>query len=261
MQGCTPEWFDALSASFDGEVTRPEAERVEAHVAACASCAEAASMLRRLRRALTDSYADGYATEGSERSLARAREAVLARAEARAYEQQTRGRSRRRWAVGAAFAAAAAAAIVLGATPRGGMQPAMAAELVSHHFRGFARDKPCEIESSDPNEVARWVEGRLGYRVDVKTPAGAHLIGARVCNIGGTRTAALMYRRDDLPLTIFVPPRGSEPANAASRLARGSVGCTEGPLGSAICAVAHGELALAVTESDAFALESVLAQR
>lgn len=255
MQGCTPEWFEALSASFDGEATAEEASSVEAHLATCAACAEASSALDRLRGAL----APRRDAERDAPAALRVREAVLARAGAERDGKRQR-RVGRRWAVGGALAAAAAAVMLL-ASPRGGMQSAMATELVSHHLRGFARERPCEIESSDPSEISRWVQDRLGYRVDVKTPAGAQLIGARVCNIDGTRTAALMYRRDDVPLTIFAPPPGSEPAVAAARLARGDVGCTQGPLGSAICAVAYGEPALAVTESDAFALESALAQR
>jgi anti-sigma factor RsiW len=163
--------------------------------------------------------------------------------------------------VTAALAAAAAAAALLVGSPGRGVGAAMADELVSHHVRGFARERPCDFESSDPGAVAGWLEGKLGYAVTVPAVSGARLLGARLCQIGDTRTAALMYESGDKPLTVFVPPPGSDAATAARALAGRGVGCTQGPLGNAICARSVEQPVLAVAEVDVAALAPALGRR
>ncbi|WP_438040551.1 zf-HC2 domain-containing protein [Sorangium sp. So ce128] len=244
MAGCNREWFENISAWHDGEVTPEDAARIEAHVAGCAPCRRAAEVLGGVRRALV-AKADGEVPE-------RLRD----RAEAAA--RNARSRRRGPWAITAALAAAAAAAALLVGSPSRGVSAAMADELVSHHVRGFARERPCDFESSDPGAVAGWLEGKLGYAVTVPAVSGARLLGARLCQIGGTRTAALMYASGDKPLTVFVPPPGSGAATAARALAGRGVGCTRGPLGNAICARSVEQPVLAVAEVDTSALAPAL---
>ncbi|WP_437742820.1 zf-HC2 domain-containing protein [Sorangium sp. So ce302] len=244
MAGCNREWFENISAWHDGEVTPEDAARIEAHVAGCAPCRRAAEVLGGVRRALV-AKADGEVPE-------RLRD----RAEAAA--RNARARRRGPWAITAALAAAAAAAALLVGSPSRGVSAAMADELVSHHVRGFARERPCDFESSDPGAVAGWLEGKLGYAVTVPAVSGARLLGARLCQIGGTRTAALMYASGDKPLTVFVPPPGSGAATAARALAGRGVGCTRGPLGNAICARSVEQPVLAVAEVDTAALAPAL---
>ncbi|MDC0679265.1 MULTISPECIES: zf-HC2 domain-containing protein [Sorangium] len=244
MAGCNREWFENISAWHDDEVTPEDAARIEAHVAGCGPCRRAAEVLGGVRRALV-AKADGEVPE-------RLRD----RAEAAA--RNARARRRGPWAITAALAAVAAAAALLVGSPSRGVSAAMADELVSHHVRGFARERPCDFESSDPGAVAGWLEGKLGYAVTVPPVSGARLLGARLCQIGGTRTAALMYESGDKPLTVFVPPPGSGAATAARALAGRSVGCTQGPLGNAICARSVEQPVLAVAEVDAAALAPAL---
>jgi anti-sigma factor RsiW len=244
MAGCNREWFENISAWHDGEVTPEDAARIEAHLAGCAPCRRAAEVLGGVRRALV-AKADGEVPE-------RLRD----RAEAAA--RNARARRRGPWAITAALAAAAAAAALLVGSPGRGVSAAMADELVSHHVRGFARERPCDLESSDPDAVAGWLERELGYAVTVPAVSGARLLGARLCQIGGTRTAALMYESGDKPLTVFVPPPGSGAATAARALAGRGVGCTRGPLGNAICARSVEQPVLAVAEVDTAALAPAL---
>lgn len=247
MAGCTGEWFESISAFHDGEVTPADADRIRAHVEGCAPCRRALAALGEMRRALVA----GADAEVPPR--------VRARAEAAAHRPGTR--RRRPWAIAAAGLAAAAAAALLVVSPGRGVSAAMADELVSHHVRGFARERPCDFESSDPRAVAGWLEDRLGYAVSVPELPGARLLGARLCQIEGTRTAALMFVSGDKPLTVFVPPSGSGAATAARALAGQGVGCTRGPLGSAICARAADQPMLAVAEEDTAALAPTLGGR
>ncbi|WP_437608510.1 zf-HC2 domain-containing protein [Sorangium sp. So ce834] len=244
MAGCNREWFENISAWHDSEVTPEDAARIEAHVAGCGPCRRAAEVLGGVRRALV-AKADGEVPE-------RLRD----RAEAAA--RNARSPRRRPFAITAALAATAAAAALLVGGPSRGVGAAMADELVSHHVRGFARERPCDYESSDPGAVAGWLEGKLGYAVTVPAVSGARLLGARLCQIGQTRTAALMYASGDKPLTVFVPPPGSDAATAARALAGRGVGCTRGPLGNAICARSVEQPVLAVAEVDVTALAPAL---
>lgn len=229
MSGCSLEWFESLSALHDGEVSEEDAMRIASHVAACEPCRRASSALGGIRRALE-----------------RQREVDMPSAiEARARAAVAQARSpRRALRAGLGFLAAAAAGIVVLGAPRG-VPPAMADELVTHHVRGFARERPCDFESSDPEAVARWIEGELGYHAAVQPPSGARLLGARACTVDGTKTAALMYQRESgEPLTVFVPPPGSSASLVASRLVRGHLGCTKAALGNAVCATTDGALAV-----------------
>ncbi|WP_437634341.1 zf-HC2 domain-containing protein [Sorangium sp. So ce854] len=247
MAGCNREWFENISAWHDGEVTPEDAARIEAHVGGCGPCRRAAELVGGVGRALVAKADAGVPERLRDRAEAAARDARDARA-----------RRRRPWVITAALAATAAAAALLVGSPGRGVGEAMADELVSHHLRGFARERPCDFESSDPGAVAGWIEGELGYAVAVPELSGARLLGARLCQIGDTRTAALMYASGDKPLTVFVPPPRSDAATAARALAGRGVGCTRGPLGNTICASSVEQPVLAVAEVDVAALAPAL---
>jgi len=228
-------------------VTPEDAARIEAHVAGCGPCRRAVEVFGGVRRALV-ANANGEVPRR-----------VRDRAEASA--RKVGGSRRGPWAITAALAAIAAAAALLVGSPNRGVSEAMADELVTHHRSGFARERPCDFTSSDPEACAGWLEGKLGYAVTVPELPGARLLGARLCHIAGTRTAALMYTCGDTPLTVFVPPPGSGAATAARALAGRGVGCTKGPLGNAICARSVDQPMLAVAEEDTAALAPALGGR
>ncbi len=247
MAGCNRDWFDNISAWHDGEVTLEDAARIEAHVADCRECQRAVNMLGGVRRALV-AKADGNVPQ---RVRERAESVVL----------KVSAPRRRRWGIAVALAAAAAATVLLVGSPNGGVSAALADDLVTHHVSGFARERPCDFESSDPSAVAAWLEQGLGYAVTVPEMSGARLLGARLCRLESTRTAALMYMSVDKPITVFVPPPESGPAVAARTLAGEGVGCTKGPLGNAICARNAAQPMLAVAGEDMTALAPALGGR
>lgn len=233
MSGCNREWFDSLSAWHDGEVTPEDGLRVEQHLASCAACQRTAALLGDARSALV---AD------AKRDVP---EGVRTRAQALVRD---RVRRRQKWLTAGAFAsvAAAAALVLIVGRPASGLTPQLRDELVLRHWNGFSRERPCELESSDPEAVGSWLQDRLGYPVSVQIPVGARLIGARLCHIADVPTAAVMYRIDEEPLTIFVPPRSSPAAEMARSFAGDEIRCTSGELGSSIC-IRDGALAVADT--------------
>lgn len=247
MAGCNPDWFDNVSAFHDGEVTSEDRLRIEEHLRGCAPCRHALARLDDLRGALVDQ---------AEREVP---ERVRERAEAVVYR---RAIGKQRWIAKSALAStlvAAAAAIFFMLRPAPSLAPSLKDELVSHHWNGFTRERPCDFESSDPALVSNWLEEQLGYSVEVSVPQGATLMGARLCRITDQRTAAVMYRTEDKnALTVFVPP----PSSRAASMARGFVGegvrCTTGPLGASICIRNEGQPMLAVADLHPRALEEAL---
>ncbi len=236
MAGCERRWFDQVSAWHDGEVTAVEARRIEAHLDGCEACRAAAGALANMRAALVRTASHEVPTR------------LAARVAAAAAPSRRRTR--------ALVSAAAVAALVVGsiaAWPRG-LGSDLADEAITHHLGGFARERPCDFESSDPAAVAAWVEERLVYHVSVPTPHDARLVGARVCNLGGEKTAALMYRADDAPMTIFVPPATSKVASAVASYAGRDVRCERGALSNQLCATASTQPMLAVSAADTGAL-------
>jgi len=248
MAGCNPDWFDSVSAFHDGEVTREDGLRIEEHLRSCAACGRAFALLGELR---------GSLVAQAEREVP---DRVRERAEAVVYR---RAIGKERWIAKAALASslvAAAAAASLLLRPAEKLAPSLQHELVSHHWNGFTRERPCDFESSDPAAVGSWLEEKLGYPVSVSVPRGATLMGARLCRITEQPTAAVMFRTEEKnALTVFVPPPSSRAASMARSFVDGGVRCTSGPLGAAICIRNEGQPMLAVADLHPDALEQALA--
>lgn len=251
MAGCSQEWFDNLSAFYDGELTKSDQRRVEEHLEGCAPCRRVIAVFADMR--------EGLASSSTVEVPRRVRE----RAEAVVYREAL---GKQRWATRGAVASAlfaVAAAVFLILQPASSLADSLKDELVSHHWNGFTREVPYEFESKDPEAVSAWLEGRLGYPVSVSIPQGATLMGARLCRITSQRTAAVMYRAaDKSALTVFVPPKSSRAATMARDFIGGEgVRCTNGPLGAAICIKKEreGQPMLAVAETQTSLLKDALA--
>jgi anti-sigma factor RsiW len=239
MAGCSEDWFESLSAWHDGEVSREDARRVEAHLSVCPVCRRELEALI----TISESLREASPVE------------VPARVRSAAEASVDHGRVRRWWWL----AAAAALPLLVGAMYlRRGLPPAVAEEVVARHLGGFARAQPCDVESSDLERVSAWLAERVGYRVNVPVAERAQLIGGRLCHLCGERAAALMLRLGDTPLTVFVPPPGSDAAREATRLATQGDGCTSGPLKSWICARSTPQPMLAVGECEPSQLSAAL---
>ena len=246
MRACSPEWRDRISMWHDEEATGAEREVVEEHLGRCSGCKRFASAIQGVRVALRRRSVGVTSPR-----IVPIGDGARARAGAPGRSASRRPETRRpRRVLLGLLAGAAAAAAVFFLAPAGAPSRALADELVAHHVRGFAREKPCDVESSDPVAVRRWLEERLGYAVVIPSLDETELLGARLCRLGGRRTAALMYRTAEGPLTVFVPDPASKADGEAKRLAGDDVKCTDGALGAQICAATHdGHTLLAVAEA------------
>jgi anti-sigma factor RsiW len=125
----------------------------------------------------------------------------------------------RRWLLLPALAAAAAivAAILLPArTP-----PPLVADLVDKHIAYAQLERPAELSSTNPREVAEWFESKAGMRVTVPdySPSGIQLAGARLAEAHERKAAYLLYEKGRTLLSVFmVPVSASEAALPGRRV-------------------------------------------
>ncbi len=171
---------------------RPQSDVVDvalSHVASCHSCqgfyAVQTAMVRRLAALRPFPAPSGLRTR------------ILA-----ATVQRPRGRSR--WQLGGALATAAAV-ILLATTqlPRGN---ALALPLVEAARSQLAQTTM--FETGHIRAAESWLEREIGYPVLVPDIPEAVLVGARVSDVGGQRSAIVVYLSRGMPVTYFALPTG-----------------------------------------------------
>src|SRR5437867_3657428 len=81
-------------------------------------------------------------------------------------------------------------------------------ELVDKHIAYAQLERPAELVSTDPREVAEWFRSRADMRVTVPdySPSGIRLTGARLTDAHERRAAYLLYEKGRTLLSVFVVP-------------------------------------------------------
>ena len=139
-----------------------------------------------------------------------------------------RGRAARPWwqrwmPLGASFACGALLSVLL--LQWNGQVDARASfeqELLSGHLRSLQVSHLADVASSDQHTVKPWFTGKLDYSPPVVDLAsqGFALLGGRLDLVQGQPTAALVYRRHQHIINVFVRPArglGSADLSASSR--------------------------------------------
>lgn len=186
--------FEArLHAYVDGELAIGDTVAAEAHVTGCGWCADSLRRERQFRQLL--------ARQPREGAPADVRMPIVAR-----LRREDRGRRVRPWVAVPAFAAAALVVIAL---MLAGRSPApLVEELVAKHVAYAQLERPAELTTSDPREVAEWFRERADLRVVVPdySPAGIRLVGARIADAGERNAAYLLYEKGRTLLSVFMVP-------------------------------------------------------
>jgi len=197
-----------LHALVDGELDAGHAREVEAHIATCAKCAAAMRDYREIRKAM----ADGGLRYTSPPELRRRIEASLPQAQAPTRRAVLRG-----FAMGSAVSAIAASglfAVIL----RGDDEARLQSEFVSAHLRSLQANHLTDVVSTDQHTVKPWFNGRLDVAPPVAdlSAQGFTLVGGRLDYIDGRPVGALIYRRRQHVINLFVAqgtnaePRGAK---------------------------------------------------
>ena len=218
-----------IHALIDGELDAGHVRDVEAHVASCADCSKKLADFRTMRRSMA-------AADVKDRAPAQLRariEAVLpeprsnAPAPSAVVDFSARRFNRRffvgGFALGTALSGAIAATLVLGVL-RDDQAQRLASEVVSAHLRSLQPGHLTDVETSDQHTVKPWFNGKLDMAPPVVdlTAKGFTLIGGRLDDINGETAAAIVYRRRNHVINLFVAENlGAKHAGAAATTRHG----------------------------------------
>jgi anti-sigma factor RsiW len=198
-------WLDAYA---DGELTPPATSAIHDHVDVCSECRRRLAAIRTaselVRRAPVFTTPSGL----RERVARQARRSVWRRRLSR-------------WTA----AALVPLALGVGLTRlwTGVTEPdTMADAVVDGHVRSLLADHLMDVASTDQHTVKPWFVGRLDFSPPVVdlAPAGFPLVGGRLDYLQGRPAAALVYRRRQHTINVFVLP-DEQPSSPSSGTLRG----------------------------------------
>jgi anti-sigma factor RsiW len=207
-----PETQQLLHAYVDGELDLLKSLEIEQHLQECPACAQAHQALESVRAAL---QGGALAFEPPPDLRDRIQTAVRRADGARPAVRPPRWR----WpALAASLALVALAGWGVGRfLPPRSADALLTEGLVSSHVRSqMLPNHKVDVESSDQHTVKPWFEGKLDFSPPVRdlTGQGFPLVGGRLDYLGHRPVAALVYRRREHLINLFVWP--SEPGGEAA---------------------------------------------
>jgi anti-sigma factor (TIGR02949 family) len=201
---------DRLDAFVDRELDSHAAGVVRDHISGCSNC----------RRFVTEREALGRLVRSV--PYYSAPDHVRARVVA----QSSRGPQARRfvpWVAAAVLILCAGAGVTLVRSAAHG-HDAMTNQIVDSHVRSLMADHLFDVESTDQHTVKPWFLGKLDFAPPVVDLAavGFPLVGGRLDYVAGRPAAALVYRRQQHAINVFVSPeRDDSIAGTTVRSVRG----------------------------------------
>ncbi|HVJ54136.1 MAG TPA: anti-sigma factor [Aliidongia sp.] len=214
-----------LGPLLDQEGSPEDLARLAAHVESCEACRQELARLRSLSGAIRQ-HATRYAAPAYLRERLRQ---IPMRAEAEDEKivplapPPTRPMpARPRWLAMAA-SIALVALVSAGGTHlldrQAGEVTALGDEVVSSHIRSLAAQHLFDVASTDQHTVKPWFDGKVDFSPPVVDPAkaGYPLVGGRMDYLDRQPVAALVYRRNQHVINLFVWP--TRDADAGPRTA------------------------------------------
>ncbi len=197
-----------LNAYLDGELDAPSSVNIERHLADCRACQAQYGTLERLRDEIA--AADLRYEPGPE--LERRIKAAFTPASA----------PRRRaawWAPSLAAAAMAAAVLIALIVPARMSGPTAEREILDSHLRSLMANHLVDVPSSDRHTVKPWFQGKTSFSppaLDL-TAQGFNLVGGRLEIVGGRPAAAVVYKRRDHVINLFIFEGGDSAAGLSQQ--------------------------------------------
>jgi anti-sigma factor RsiW len=182
-----------LGASLDGELDSQTALRIDDHFSTCHRCSALLDRLQRLQQEIAAAELD-WSANTDLRSL---RAAIRRRTRQNWWQVW--------WLWRSAVAALAAVLVVMIALP-GGSGNSIERQMVDNHLQSMLADHLVDVPSSDQHTVKPWFQGKLSFAPSVPdlSADGFTLIGGRLDVIGGRPAAAIVYRRRQHVVNLWV---------------------------------------------------------
>jgi anti-sigma factor RsiW len=197
-----------LQALIDGELDAGHARDVENHVAECTHCTAMLRDYREMSKAIAEAGAQYKAPlelrKRIENALPQPRTVPNRRAVLRGF------------AMGSAVSALAATGLVAIVLRHDDMER-IQSEVVSAHLRSLQAGHLTDVISTDQHTVKPWFNGRLDVSPPVidLTTQGFTLIGGRLDYVDARAIGAVVYRRRQHVINLFVSQTGSTERRAA----------------------------------------------
>jgi anti-sigma factor RsiW len=191
-----------LDAYLDRELDAAQSLSVEEHLSSCGACSRLHRQAAALRTAIVE-HAPRYSAPPELR--------------ARVQKGLRKNTMDWRWAALAAALLLAATAVWQFGPYRAGT--ALTAELVSSHVRSLMGNHLIDEPSTDQHTVKPWFAGKLDFSPPVKNldSQGFLLAGGRLDYIAGRPAAALIYRRGQHVINLYIWPAAKASAESATR--------------------------------------------
>ncbi len=196
---------ELLDGYVDGELDLVTSLQFDRHLSECASCRAFCQQYERFNRAVQAHIPRFGAPAGLEQKI-RAQlgygKQIPARTAGRAFSGW------RPWAIAAALIGLLVSSAILFTLRRPAAPELLAEQVVSSHIRSLMANHLSDVASSDQHTVKPWFSGRLDFAPVVKdlAPQGFPLIGGRLDYLDDRPVAALVYKRRQHTINVFLWP-------------------------------------------------------
>lgn len=205
-----------IDAYVDGELDLVNSLTVERHLADCPDCGPVYRHRRALREALRNGALYFSAPPGLETRLRKSIRQTSA-------SSSVMRPSMRRWA---ALAAILLAVLLTAGLVRGLFAPpaenTLAQEVLASHLRSMMADHLADVMSSNQHTVKPWFDGKIDFSPTVvdTSSQGFPLIGGRLDYLDNRPVAAIVYRRQQHIINLFIWPSAHASGSGTQTLTR-----------------------------------------
>lgn len=211
-----------LDAYVDGELDLVTTAQYERHLSECVNCRAACERYTEFHRSVKTQMPYFEPPEGLEnRVRARLRLGGSSTATTRAKESSSRWRI---WMAAAGVAAVLALTAMLAMlVKRPSASEFLAQQVVSSHIRSLMASHLSDVASSDQHTVKPWFSGKLDFAPVVKdlSSDGFPLTGGRLDYLDNRSVAALIYKRRQHTINLFIWPSSESDSSAQKTTLKG----------------------------------------